>query len=211
MESQNTRDRYENHYACGCGHEWSDIWSCMCDDKCPSCGVANEPHQSIDLLDIPEGKLGVVVESYEGCLQGVHVFNDAAALYDFLADWEGENSPDEFGETPLRFFTTTLNGEQDQPNRLISMPSDLAKNIEALLVRGRTDIELACDGGEAQLPDVDAANETISRFRQLTGVNLDLVSASACDACGSPIPDNEGVGCPDGAHICRACFEDGAH
>lgn len=35
-----------NHYACGCGHEWSDDWSCQCDDECGQCGKDSSPHDS---------------------------------------------------------------------------------------------------------------------------------------------------------------------
>jgi hypothetical protein len=29
-----------NHYTCyRCGRDWSDDWSCMCDDDCPYCGA----------------------------------------------------------------------------------------------------------------------------------------------------------------------------
>jgi hypothetical protein len=31
---------YLNHYTCArCGKDWSDEWSCMCDDDCPHCGA----------------------------------------------------------------------------------------------------------------------------------------------------------------------------
>lgn len=25
----------------GCGHEWSEEWSCACDSECPECGLKN--------------------------------------------------------------------------------------------------------------------------------------------------------------------------
>ncbi len=29
-----------NHYTCyRCDQDWSDAWSCMCDDECPHCGA----------------------------------------------------------------------------------------------------------------------------------------------------------------------------
>jgi hypothetical protein len=41
---------YLNHYDCDrCGTEWANCWSCMCDDKCPSCGVSVSPSNSEDL------------------------------------------------------------------------------------------------------------------------------------------------------------------
>lgn len=50
--------RYRNHYRhveCpaipkGEDHpEWSDEWSCMCNDECPNCGAEIEPYDSEDL------------------------------------------------------------------------------------------------------------------------------------------------------------------
>ena len=31
---------FRNFYRCApCGNEWTDVWSAMCDDDCPECGV----------------------------------------------------------------------------------------------------------------------------------------------------------------------------
>ncbi len=48
---------YLNHYRCdtcidpetGELIEWSDEWSCMCDDECPICGRDFSPYDSEDL------------------------------------------------------------------------------------------------------------------------------------------------------------------
>lgn len=39
-----------NHYTCpDCKYEWTDEWSCMCDDDCPNCGKRHiSPHTSED-------------------------------------------------------------------------------------------------------------------------------------------------------------------
>ena len=41
---------WENHYTCqGCSSEqvdWSDTWSCQCNDRCPGCDTVIEPHES---------------------------------------------------------------------------------------------------------------------------------------------------------------------
>lgn len=34
-------------------------------------------------------------------------------------------------------------------------------------------------------------------------------SRGTCDECGAKVP--ELMGCPDGAEICRDCFDQGAH
>jgi hypothetical protein len=43
-----------NHYKCAsCGGDWTDEWSCMCDDDCPHCGARHmSPHDSDDLTEI---------------------------------------------------------------------------------------------------------------------------------------------------------------
>lgn len=40
-----------NYYHCDrCGHEWTDEWSCQCDDDCPECGARHmTPYKSDDL------------------------------------------------------------------------------------------------------------------------------------------------------------------
>ncbi|BAO58511.1 hypothetical protein [Pseudomonas phage KPP25] len=44
--STNEPRNWLNHYSCSCGCEWSDEWSCQCDDKCPECGTACSPTKS---------------------------------------------------------------------------------------------------------------------------------------------------------------------
>jgi len=39
-EDEEDENWFENHYVCSnCGCEWTDEWSCMCDDDCPECGT----------------------------------------------------------------------------------------------------------------------------------------------------------------------------
>lgn len=45
---------WENHYRCDCGEEWTDEWSCQCNDRCSSCNSEIEPHQSVWIG--PEGE-----------------------------------------------------------------------------------------------------------------------------------------------------------
>jgi hypothetical protein len=41
---------FENSYHCPiCDSKWRDEWSCMCNDKCPTCNAEIEPHDSVDL------------------------------------------------------------------------------------------------------------------------------------------------------------------
>ena len=58
---------FRNYYHCGrCGSDWSDEWSCCCDDDCPDCGARHwSPVNCDDLTFVVEtqGKLFVVLES----------------------------------------------------------------------------------------------------------------------------------------------------
>lgn len=37
---------FMNYYHCPCGEEWTDEWSCTCDDRCPSCNTSCSPVES---------------------------------------------------------------------------------------------------------------------------------------------------------------------
>jgi len=52
-----------NHYECDrCGRDWTDEWSCMCDDDCPHCGARHmSPSESDDLTSIIQQRDGVFV------------------------------------------------------------------------------------------------------------------------------------------------------
>ena len=54
---------FSNHYKCaGCGREWTDEWSCMCDDDCPHCGARHmTPYDSNDLSTVVEESDGKFV------------------------------------------------------------------------------------------------------------------------------------------------------
>jgi hypothetical protein len=41
---------YLNNYRCDeCDVDWEDEWSCMCNDRCPTCDYEIEPYDSDDL------------------------------------------------------------------------------------------------------------------------------------------------------------------
>ena len=56
-----------NFYKCErCKRRWTDEWSCMCDNTCPSCGARDmSPFDSHNLTDIVEqdGKEFVAIRS----------------------------------------------------------------------------------------------------------------------------------------------------
>jgi hypothetical protein len=58
-----------NHYTCyRCNRDWSDTWSCMCDDECPHCGARHATtYESEELTTVIEhvGKEFVVLWSPE--------------------------------------------------------------------------------------------------------------------------------------------------
>src|SRR4051812_538073 len=42
-----------NNYTCyRCGEDWSDAWSCMCDDDCPRCGARHATTVDSDDLTV---------------------------------------------------------------------------------------------------------------------------------------------------------------
>ena len=86
-----------NHYECDrCGGDWTDEWSCTCDDDCPDCGARHmSPSESDDLTHVIEqrGDRFVVLRS-----------PDAA-----------EHSPDYF---EMASFTTRQEAEHYLANRL---------------------------------------------------------------------------------------------
>lgn len=45
-----------NYYTCDrCGGDWTDEWSCMCDDDCPDCGARHmSPHKGDNLTRVVE-------------------------------------------------------------------------------------------------------------------------------------------------------------
>jgi len=41
---------FQNFYHCPSdGTMWDDVWSCMCNDRCPVCNKEIEPYKSIDV------------------------------------------------------------------------------------------------------------------------------------------------------------------
>ena len=42
---------YTNYYRCSvCHTEWTDQWSCTCNDRCPHCNAEIEPYKSEDTV-----------------------------------------------------------------------------------------------------------------------------------------------------------------
>lgn len=49
-EDQAEEIRFINHYQCpDDGTEWTDCWSCACNDKCPTCNKEIEPYESEEI------------------------------------------------------------------------------------------------------------------------------------------------------------------
>ena len=60
---------FENHYRCPeCSTEWTDEWSCMCDDRCPECDLELTPIDSVDL------SRPLTPEDYEGAARRIAAF-----------------------------------------------------------------------------------------------------------------------------------------
>ena len=49
LETNVAVEWFENFYQCSeCGTNWTDEWSCKCDDRCPRCDAEMEPLDSTD-------------------------------------------------------------------------------------------------------------------------------------------------------------------
>jgi hypothetical protein len=49
-EDQAEEIRFLNHYKCQYdGAEWTDEWSCACNDRCPTCNKEIEPYESNEI------------------------------------------------------------------------------------------------------------------------------------------------------------------
>jgi len=41
---------YRNFYECSeCGTSWTDVWNCMCNDRCPKCNTEIKPFHSVKI------------------------------------------------------------------------------------------------------------------------------------------------------------------
>src|SRR5262249_24802683 len=71
-----------NHYECDrCGEDWTDEWSCMCDDDCPECGARHmSPYDSDDLTHVIEQQGGefVVLRSPDAAEHSADYFEMAS-------------------------------------------------------------------------------------------------------------------------------------
>jgi hypothetical protein len=54
---------YLKYYRCSCGKRWVDTWTCICNDRCPSCNLEIEPYYwedfSEDDGDPQKGEIGL--------------------------------------------------------------------------------------------------------------------------------------------------------
>ena len=57
-EEEEEEQKYINYYRCPYdGTEWVDVWSCCCNDRCPSCGTKDiEPYKSEDAVHTLHGR-----------------------------------------------------------------------------------------------------------------------------------------------------------
>jgi hypothetical protein len=54
---------FRNEYACEqCGNEWTDEWSCMCNDRCPECRTENEPLESTVVTPDTPTKMNLAIQ-----------------------------------------------------------------------------------------------------------------------------------------------------
>jgi hypothetical protein len=49
-----TERQYVNYYRCpDDGTEWADVWTCCCDDRCPTCDAEIVPYKSEEVMHTP--------------------------------------------------------------------------------------------------------------------------------------------------------------
>jgi len=46
--------QFINYYRCpNDGKKWVDVWSCCCNDRCPTCRAEIEPYKSVEAIHTP--------------------------------------------------------------------------------------------------------------------------------------------------------------
>jgi hypothetical protein len=49
-----SEEQFINYYRCpNDGTEWADVWTCCCNDRCPTCDAEIEPYKSDDVIHTP--------------------------------------------------------------------------------------------------------------------------------------------------------------
>jgi hypothetical protein len=57
MVTPSARPEFINYYCCpDDGAQWTMVWDCMCDDRCPTCRHEIEPYKSEDLPEYSDGQ-----------------------------------------------------------------------------------------------------------------------------------------------------------
>jgi len=90
---------YSNIYECPCGHKWSMLWDCGCNDKCSECGNTISPSESEDVNDCyavhnqTTGKVDytpkeLVEVDYDTTSERWHIFTKGGSVF-FGDDDEG--------------------------------------------------------------------------------------------------------------------------
>lgn len=74
---------FANTYQCPCGTRWTDQWSCMCDDDCPSCGTTCSPEISEE-IDFEENEFGDTACSECGAVEGTAEYGTVGDGFDGL-------------------------------------------------------------------------------------------------------------------------------
>jgi hypothetical protein len=108
---------YLNHYRCTCGHEWTDKWNCMCNDRCPKCDTEIEPYQSEEVGQAVKGndnREGTPMQDYALNIDG-QLFRAQRELLLKLADLAQEGRP--YKPAP---------GDSDLLDGLIGLTDELA-------------------------------------------------------------------------------------
>ncbi len=97
------------YYECSrCGAEWTDEWSCACNDRCPDCNAETEPYDDDDLTYViepgPQGTFVVLFspDSAESSpdYEPIGTFQTEAGARAFIESLDQPLDPGDFVPTP---------------------------------------------------------------------------------------------------------------
>lgn len=84
---------FRNHYHCShCGHTWRDVWTAMCDDRCPKCRTVASPEYS-DELNVQSKRLPTIeIIIWRGLVESVRSDKPANIR---TVDYDHDGVPDD--------------------------------------------------------------------------------------------------------------------
>ena len=67
--SKENNAMYRIYYHCSeCGEEWTDEWSCTCNDRCPKCNAETPPYSSEEIDAVINAKGSTLSRILNDCV-----------------------------------------------------------------------------------------------------------------------------------------------